>query len=225
MAADVRALRHESRVFRARDLCFLGGYMHSPNVDAVVYFVNSIFPLIRAQQPGIRFIIAARTHPRRFARSPPGRHHRRPGGGLAGFIRSLPRLCMPVAVGAGAKGKIASALSYGIPVVSTHLGVEGTEITHDKHVLIAEDPGISPLRYFAYTGVRAVAQTVEGRAGIGAERFSLQMGKAALAHAIETALGHKLGLDGGAEPEAAQMRKYRECIPMVRFDRRRDAPT
>jgi hypothetical protein len=28
------------------------------------------------------------------------------------------------------------------------------------------------------------------------------MGKAALAHAIETALAHKLGLDGGAELDA-----------------------
>jgi len=187
-----------------RDLCFLGGYMHSPNVDAVVYFVNSIFPLIRAQQPGIRFIIAG-AHPSEEVRALAA-----PDVIIAGQVADLQDLfdrcrvfVCPLRVGAGAKGKIASALSYGIPVVSTHLGVEGTEITHDKHVLIAEDPGdfaAAVLRVYRSSALwRRLSKAGQE---LVRERFSLQMGKAALAHAIETALGHKLGLDGGAEPEA-----------------------
>ena len=41
-----------------RDICFLGGYRHGPNVDAVIFFVREVFPLIRAREPGIRFIVA-----------------------------------------------------------------------------------------------------------------------------------------------------------------------
>ena len=47
---------------KRRDLCFLGGYRHAPNVDAVVYFVKEILPIIKSQEPGIRFIIAG-AHP------------------------------------------------------------------------------------------------------------------------------------------------------------------
>ena len=45
-----------------RDLCFLGGYRHTPNVDAVLYFVREVLPLIRAREPDVRFIIAG-AHP------------------------------------------------------------------------------------------------------------------------------------------------------------------
>ena len=45
-----------------RDICFLGGYRHDPNVDAVQFFARDIFPLLRRDLPGIRFIIAG-AHP------------------------------------------------------------------------------------------------------------------------------------------------------------------
>jgi len=187
---------------RRRDLCFLGGYMHAPNVDAVVYFVHSIFPLIRAQVPGIRFIIAG-AHPSEEVRALAAsdvlvRGH-------VADLRDLFDPCRvfvcPLRVGAGAKGKVASALSYGIPVVATRLGVEGTEIIDGKHVLVADDPAD-----FAAAVLRVYrSSTLWGRlsqAGqeLVRQRFSLQMGKAALANAIETALAHKLRLDGASAP-------------------------
>jgi GT2 family glycosyltransferase len=38
-----------------KDLLFIGGFQHPPNIDAVLYFVQSVFPLIKAQLPGIKF--------------------------------------------------------------------------------------------------------------------------------------------------------------------------
>ena len=38
-----------------RDLAFIGGYQHPPNVDAALYFATEIFPLIRRRLPDVRF--------------------------------------------------------------------------------------------------------------------------------------------------------------------------
>ena len=189
-----------------RDLCFLGGYMHWPNVDAVVYFVKEIFPLIKAQEPGIRFVIAG-AHPSEEVRvlSAPDIIVT----GMVDDLRDLFDPCRvfvcPLRVGAGAKGKVASALSYGIPVVSTPLGIEGTEIAHDKHVLVADD------RLAFAEAVLRVYRSLElwerlSKAGqeLVKESFSLERGKTALASALEIAISHNLGLDVVAEQGGAR---------------------
>jgi len=180
-----------------RDLCFLGGYRHAPNVDAVVYFVNEIFPLIKAQEPDIRFIIAG-AHPPEEVRSLAD------GDvvvtGMVDDLRDLFDPCRvfvcPLRVGAGVKGKVASALSYGIPVVSTALGVEGTELKHGKQVLLADSPSA-----FAEAVLRLYREpdlwgnlSVAGQ-DLVKETLSLEMGKEVLARSVQTALAHKLGLD------------------------------
>ncbi len=179
-----------------RDLCFLGGYRHTPNVDAVVYFVNEIFPLIKSQEPDIRFIIAG-AHPPEEVRA-----LARDDVIVTGMVNDLRDLfdpCRvfvgPLRVGAGVKGKIISALSYGIPVVSTALGVEGTELKHAKHVLVADDPlafAEAVLRLYRDSDLWGSLS----RAGqdLVKETLSLDMGKVVLGRSVKTALAHRLGL-------------------------------
>ncbi|HUJ75333.1 MAG TPA: glycosyltransferase, partial [bacterium] len=45
------------------DVCFLGGYRHAPNVDAVEYFARDILPLLRQRIPQARFLIAGSNMP------------------------------------------------------------------------------------------------------------------------------------------------------------------
>jgi O-antigen biosynthesis protein len=179
-----------------RDLCFLGGYRHPPNVDAVVFFVNEIFPLIQIQDPDIRFVIAG-AHPPDEVRALAG------NGvivrGMVDDLRDLFDPCRvfvcPLRVGAGVKGKVASALSYGIPVVSTALGVEGTELKHGNHVLIADSPAAfaeAVLRL--YRDPDLWGNLSRNGQDLVRETLSLEMGKAVLARSVETALTHKLGL-------------------------------
>jgi O-antigen biosynthesis protein len=124
-----------------RDICFLGGYRHTPNVDAVMHFINEIFPLIRAADPSIRFIIAG-------ANAPQSVRELAGDGiefiGLVEDLRDLFDRCRvfvcPLRYGAGAKGKVMSALSYGLPIVSTAIGVEGAGLSDEEHVLVADSP-------------------------------------------------------------------------------------
>ena len=44
----------------------------------------------------------------------------------------------PLRWGAGVKGKINQSMSFGVPVVSTTIGVEGMHLTHGENVLVAD---------------------------------------------------------------------------------------
>src|SRR5947199_3660769 len=46
----------------------------------------------------------------------------------------------PLRFGAGIKGKIGEAMSYGLPVVTTSVGAEGFGLTHGVDVMIADGP-------------------------------------------------------------------------------------
>ncbi len=179
-----------------RDICFLGGYGHPPNVDAVLYFVREIFPILRARSPGMRFIIAgSHVQEEILALAAPDII-------IAGQIADLRDLfdpcrvfVCPLRVGAGVKGKIASALSYGIPIVSTAIGIEGTALEPGRHLLMADEA-----EAFAEEILRLYhdpdlwdALSTQGLAFARAE-LSPEAGERALASALHTAFAHKSGL-------------------------------
>jgi glycosyltransferase involved in cell wall biosynthesis len=49
-------------------------------------------------------------------------------------------LAAGIRYGAGVKGKVATAMSHGVPVVATTIAAEGMELEHERHVMIADDP-------------------------------------------------------------------------------------
>ena len=77
-ASKLHLLRWITRVadapppFAARSgLCFIGSYRHPPNIDAVVWFVEAILPLVRAEVPDLVFhVIGARPARRTSLNSP-----------------------------------------------------------------------------------------------------------------------------------------------------------
>lgn len=124
-----------------RDICFLGGYGHPPNVDAAVFFATEILPLIHARDASIRFIVAganATTEVRALAGA---------SVVVTGMVDDLRDVfdtarvfVCPLRFGAGAKGKIVMAMSYGVPVVSTMIGAEGMSLADEEDLLIADTP-------------------------------------------------------------------------------------
>lgn len=109
-----------------RDIVFIGGFAHNPNVDAVLYFTERIFPKLRKLVPGVKFHIIGAQMPAQIREL--GAH---PDIVVHGFVPDLGDLLpymrvavAPLRYGAGIKGKIATCISYGIPVVGTRVAVE-----------------------------------------------------------------------------------------------------
>ena len=56
------------------------------------------------------------------------------------FFESCLLSVAPLRFGAGVKGKTNQSMSFGVPVVSTSIGAEGMHLTHEKNILLADDP-------------------------------------------------------------------------------------
>lgn len=124
-------------------LLFVGGFAHPPNIDAVLWFANDIFPLIRQVLPVNFYIVGSKVTDEIKALEQPGN-----GIIVKGFVsdEELSRLyascrvvVVPLRYGAGVKGKVIEALYHGSPIVTTSIGAEG--IPDAENVMaVTDDP-------------------------------------------------------------------------------------
>ena len=125
---------------RRSGLAFLGGFLHRPNADAVEYFLDEIWPLIRLSSPGMCFYAIGPDIPESLsARSDPGFV---PVGHVQDLSTRLAQVRLTVAplrYGAGAKGKVITSLAHGVPCVLTQIAAEGMGFTGEE-IVVAKDP-------------------------------------------------------------------------------------
>jgi glycosyltransferase involved in cell wall biosynthesis/predicted O-methyltransferase YrrM len=122
-------------------LLFIGHYLHTPNEDAVCYFMQEIYPLIERKLPGIEFTMLGSSITDKVRSL--GTEAIHAVGYVADpepYFAKASVFVAPLRYGAGMKGKIGQALSLGLPVVSTSIGAEGMGLLNERHLLVADDP-------------------------------------------------------------------------------------
>ena len=124
-----------------RDLVFVGGFRHPPNVGAVRWFVESAFPRIRERLPGVRFhVIGSHVVPEieaLAAHSGVVVHGHVPD--ITPYMDGCRIGLAPLRYGAGVKGKVNLSMAHGQPVVATSCAVEGMHLASGCDVLVADD--------------------------------------------------------------------------------------
>ena len=124
-----------------RDIVFIGGFQHTPNVDAVLYFAREIFPRVLERLPDTVFQVIGPDTPAevRELESPNIRIH-----GHVPDIKPLfhtARVSVaPLRFGAGVKGKINQSMALGVPAVVTSIAAEGMHLVDEDNAMIADDP-------------------------------------------------------------------------------------
>lgn len=124
-----------------RTLMFIGGFRHPPNVDAMIYFVGEVLPLIRDKVGNVELEIVGSDPPaevRALASETISVTGWVPE--TAPYFRRARVFVSPLRYGSGMKGKIGEALSLGVPVVTTTIGAEGMDLVHGETALIRDDP-------------------------------------------------------------------------------------
>ncbi|MHB1954157.1 MAG: glycosyltransferase, partial [Sulfobacillus sp.] len=123
------------------DIVFVGGFKHAPNVDAAIYFVEKVLPVIREQLPQLKLFVIGDSPP------PEVLDLAQDGVVITGFVRDIAvyldhcRLSVaPLRYGAGVKGKVSLSMSFGVPVVATSIATEGMHLEDRKNVLIGDTP-------------------------------------------------------------------------------------
>ncbi len=183
--------RHDrGRPFVERSgLLFVGGFRHPPNTDAVLWYAKEIQPRIRQKLPGvISYAVGA---------DPPATIRALATDDLviAGFVPDLTpylegcRLSIsPLRYGAGVKGKVNQAMSFGLPVVATTPSIEGMHLTPGSDVLIGDDPdAFADAVVRAYRDQALWEQLAAGGRDNVSRHFSREVATAAIAELLALA--------------------------------------
>jgi GT2 family glycosyltransferase len=141
--AGIDASRYDFRL-EGREpftLLFLGSFRHLPNQEALRWFLEGVWPKLRAAEPRIRLIVVGSDPP------PPHAVPDDPAIELAGFVEDvrdpLARYAIficPILSGSGVRVKLLEAFAAGMPVVSTRLGAEGLASNDGEFCALADDP-------------------------------------------------------------------------------------
>jgi GT2 family glycosyltransferase/glycosyltransferase involved in cell wall biosynthesis len=123
------------------DFLFIGGFQHTPNIDAVIFFLEKIYPLVREHLSDAKFyIIGDKAPPEVVALATDNVVVTGLQPDVQPFFESVKLSVAPLRYGAGIKGKINQSMAFGVPVVATSLAVEGIALTDREDILIADEP-------------------------------------------------------------------------------------
>lgn len=124
-------------------LVFTGSMDWLPNEDAIIYFVESILPLIKQQHPRVSLEVVGRNPSRKLQSLVETETSVRLTGWVEDIRPFLARgsVCIvPLRIGGGTRLKIFEAMSMGKAVVSTSVGAEGLPVQTGENILLADAP-------------------------------------------------------------------------------------
>jgi glycosyltransferase involved in cell wall biosynthesis len=132
---------HPRQISEAPTILFCGALDYSPNVNAIDWFADAIWPLVHRALPEATWRI--------IGKSPDARAQRwasMDGVELVGEVpdvRPYYQSCwlqvVPLRIGGGTRLKIVESLGMRCPVVSTTLGAQGLDLVDEKDILLADD--------------------------------------------------------------------------------------
>ena len=160
------AVRNESP---GPEVLFLGSMDWEPNVDAVQFFCESVWPTIQAAIPHARFRVVGRNpHPsvRRLASESVEIVGRVPS--VTEHLHRAAVVVVPLRIGGGTRLKIYEAMGAAKAVVSTRIGAEGLDVHDGEDIRLADAP-------------QELAEAVIKLLQDGSERRRLEDGALALA--------------------------------------------
>jgi sugar transferase (PEP-CTERM/EpsH1 system associated) len=152
-----------------RAVVFTGKMDYRPNVDAVLWFAETVWPLVRDRAPGARFyVVGQQPHPRLAAMTGD------PSIVVTGrvpdvrpYIAGAAAYVAPLRIGGGTRLKILEAMGMASPIVSTRLGCDGFAFTDGEQVRYADAPAAFAAAVLALMEDRRAA----GELGMRARRY------------------------------------------------------
>lgn len=125
-----------------RDVVFTGKMDFRPNVDAALWFVQEVLPLVRRESPKTRFwIVGKDPHPRLAPLAD------EPAVELTGWVEDTRPYfagagvyAIPLRIGGGTRLKVLEAMAMGKAIVSTRLGCEGFDLEPGQELVVADTP-------------------------------------------------------------------------------------
>ncbi|MBN1934410.1 MAG: glycosyltransferase [Anaerolineae bacterium] len=119
----------------------MGTMFWPPNVSGVLWFARKVLPLVHQHVPEARFVVVGKNPPPEVQALTAD-----PRVQVTGYVtdpkpylEEADAFVVPLHAGGGMRVKILDAWLWGLPIVSTPIGVEGIEIRESENILIADD--------------------------------------------------------------------------------------
>lgn len=173
--AKERSVEFES----TKDVLFLGGFRHPPNIAAVKFFAREVMPRLLRRRPDVRFrIVGSNPTPEILALASENIV-------VDGYVPSLDEafdaarvFVVPLIAGAGIKGKVLEAMARGTPMVLSPIAAEGTSLSHNNDCLLADqvDEWVDAVDRL-YSDRELWCRLRENAAALAGERYSFEAGR------------------------------------------------
>lgn len=126
---------------KRKQLLFLGGFKHVPNVDAVKHLKDDIMPLVWKQDPEIEVVIVG-SYPSQDILDLSSSKFMVKGfvDDVSIYFKQSRLFVAPLRYGAGVKGKIGQSFEWSLPVITTDVGIEGFDVSPFYEDMIANTP-------------------------------------------------------------------------------------
>ncbi|MCE7983947.1 MAG: glycosyltransferase [Caldilinea sp. CFX5] len=123
-------------------LLLIGTMHYYPNIDAALYFFETMFPALHQAIPNLKVLIVGHLPPPEIQAL-----GTLPGVTVTGSVPDVRpylarswALAVPLRLGGGTRLKIVEAMASGLPVVTTTVGAQGLAATDGQQLLVADTP-------------------------------------------------------------------------------------
>lgn len=113
-----------------KDVLFIGGFVHVPNIDAVQWAVEHVMPEVWKERPDVLLHVVGSNAPEKVLALASERvivHGYMTDDELNALYRACRMELVPLRFGGGVKGKVIEAMYHGLPVVTTSVGTQGID--------------------------------------------------------------------------------------------------
>ena len=122
-----------------KDIYFIGS-SHPPNIDALKYFLQNIWSHVLQKEPNLIFhIIGSCGNTLHNIPQNVIVHGFMEENDLLEFFKSIRVNIVPLLSGAGMKGKLLQSMNNGIPIMSSEIGIQGMNVTHEKEIILLQE--------------------------------------------------------------------------------------
>ncbi|GLR70937.1 TIGR03087 family PEP-CTERM/XrtA system glycosyltransferase [Agaribacter marinus] len=130
-----------SELTGTKSFLFVGVMDYKPNVDAVLWFVNNVWPMIIKKTPSARFkVVGMSPNAKIMALSSiQGVEVTGKVDDVTEFFQQADIFVAPFTIARGVQNKILQAMACGLPVITTTKGAEGINCSDKEDILIADD--------------------------------------------------------------------------------------